>query len=301
LSATETQNQLIINSKVASIVQEVFGSFRTVLSLNGSNIEKKRFKAASQETHRYSIREGALYGIYAGWLTLITCIIYTIGFIFGSLLTTRKPDSINLTDILIIVAIFADNVQFYSLVSPCLQSISESKVAAAAVFKLIDEGSIEKINETEVWIEDTKSLSNIHCDIEFQNISFTFPSRKDIPVLCNLSFIARAGQTTALVGLSGSGKSTCLSLILRYYEPSSGRILIDGRPITEYNVKQLRQNFGVVNQEPILFGTSIYENIRLGKVDATRAEIEEAATQANAHHFIMRLSNVCIPCRFLRM
>ncbi|CAF3542706.1 unnamed protein product, partial [Rotaria socialis] len=220
------------------------------------------FKAASQETHRYSIREGALYGIYAGWLTLITCIIYTIGFIFGSLLTTRKPDSINLTDILIIVAIFADNVQFYSLVSPCLQSISESKVAAAAVFKLIDE---------------------------------------DIPVLCNLSFIARAGQTTALVGLSGSGKSTCLSLILRYYEPSSGRILIDGRPITEYNVKQLRQNFGVVNQEPILFGTSIYENIRLGKVDATRAEIEEAATQANAHHFIMRLSNVCIPCRFLRM
>ncbi|CAF4936481.1 unnamed protein product [Rotaria sp. Silwood1] len=113
-----------------------------------------------------------------------------------------------------------------------------------------------------------------------------YPSRKDTPVLRNLSLIARAGQTTALVG-----KSTCISLFLRYYEPSSGRITINGRPITNYNVQQLRQTIGVVNQEPILFGMSIYENIRFGKVNATREEIEQAAQDANAHHFIMRLPN----------
>ncbi|CAF5181114.1 unnamed protein product, partial [Rotaria sp. Silwood1] len=114
-----------------------------------------------------------------------------------------------------------------------------------------------------------------------------YPSREATPVLRNLSFIARAGQTTALVGSSGCGKSTCISLFLRYYEPSSGHISIDGRPITDYNVKQLRQNIGVVSQEPILFGMSIYENIRFGKVNATQAEIEQAAREANAHHFIM--------------
>ncbi|CAF1320387.1 unnamed protein product [Rotaria sp. Silwood1] len=113
-----------------------------------------------------------------------------------------------------------------------------------------------------------------------------YPSRKDTPVLRNLSLIARAGQTTALVG-----KSTCISLFLRYYEPSSGRITINGRPITNYNVQQLRQTIGVVNQEPILFGMSIYENIRFGKVNATREEIEQAARESNAHHFIMQLPN----------
>ncbi|CAM4849610.1 unnamed protein product, partial [Rotaria magnacalcarata] len=112
-----------------------------------------------------------------------------------------------------------------------------------------------------------------------------------VPILRNFSLIARAGQTTALVGSSGCGKSTCMSLFLRYYEPISGRITIDGRPITDYSIKQLRHNIGIVSQEPILFGLTIYENIRFGKLNATRAEIEQAAREANAHNFIMELAN----------
>ncbi|CAF4619274.1 unnamed protein product, partial [Rotaria sp. Silwood2] len=161
--------------------------------------------------------------------------------------------------------------------------------AAASVFRLIDEGNDASVNEIDVWKEDTEAIYNINGDIEFDNINFSYLSRKDVPVLRNLSLIARAGQTTALVGSSCSGKSACISLFLRYYEPSSGRIMIDGRPITDYNVKQLRQNIGVVSQEPILFGTSIYENIRFGKVNATQAEIEQATREANAHNFIMQL------------
>ncbi|CAF1486072.1 unnamed protein product, partial [Rotaria sordida] len=163
--------------------------------------------------------------------------------------------------------------------------------AASSVFQLIEEENDASVNETDVWKDDTKSIYNINGDIEFDNINFMYPSRKDTPVLRNLSLIARAGQTTALVGSSGSGKSTCISLFLRYYEPSAGRITIDGRPITDYNVQQLRQSIGVVSQESILFGMSIYENIRFGKVNATRAEIEQAAREANAHHFIMELPN----------
>ncbi|CAF1176944.1 unnamed protein product [Rotaria sordida] len=167
--------------------------------------------------------------------------------------------------------------------------MSEARGAAAAVFRLIDEGNDPGINEADVWKDDTESIYNINGDIEFDNIDFIYPSRKEAPVLHNLSLIARAGQRTALVGSSGCGKSTCLSLLLRYYEPSSGRITIDGRSITDYNVKQLRENIGAVSQEPILFDMSIYENIRFGKLNATQEEIEQAAREANAHHFIMQL------------
>ncbi|CAF4649621.1 unnamed protein product [Rotaria sp. Silwood1] len=150
-------------------------------------------------------------------------------------------------------------------------------------------GNDTSINEADVWKDDTESIYNITGDIEFDNVDFIYPSRKEAPVLRNLSLVARAGETTALVGSSGSGKSTCMSLFLRYFEPSSGRITIDGRPITDYNVKQLRENIGVVSQEPVLFDMSIYENIRFGKVNATKEEIEQAAREANAHHFIMQL------------
>ncbi|CAF5135231.1 unnamed protein product, partial [Rotaria sp. Silwood1] len=125
-------------------------------------------------------------------------------------------------------------------------------------------------------------------------VNFASPARPDVFVLRNLTLTICSGQTIALVGSSGSGKSTCISLLLRFYEPLSGCIAINNRSITDCNVKQLRQKIGVVSQEPILFATSIYENIRFGKENATKAEIEEAARQANAHDFIMQLPNVCI-------
>ncbi|CAF1395907.1 unnamed protein product [Rotaria sp. Silwood1] len=190
-----------------------------------------------------------------------------------------------------VVCSFARCLSLYSSFGLFFQSLSEARGAAEAVFQLIDEANETSINETDIWKEDTESIHNITGDIEFDNVNFIYPSRKEVSVLHNLSLIARAGQTTALVGSSGCGKSTCISLFLRYYKPSSGQITINGRPITDYNVKQLRQNIGVVSQEPILFDVSVYENIRFGKVNATRAEIEQAAQEANAHNFIMQLPN----------
>ncbi|CAF2112611.1 unnamed protein product [Rotaria magnacalcarata] len=170
-----------------------------------------------------------------------------------------------------------------------LFGLSEARGAAALVFRLIDEGKDESINEEEVWEDNTEFICNINSDIEFHNFNFHYPSRKDAPVLRNLSVIAHAGQTTALVGSRGCGKSTCISLFLRYYEPSSGELTIDGKPITDYNVQHLRENIGVVSQEPVLLGMTVYENIRFGKSNATQDEIEEAAREANAHNFIMQL------------
>ncbi|CAF3943339.1 unnamed protein product [Rotaria sp. Silwood1] len=199
--------------------------------------------------------------------------------------------SIRLKFLMQVISIFTQYLRFFSFIGPFFQSYSEARGAAAPAFRLIDEGNDASINETDVLKQDTESFYNINGDIKFDNVNFIYPSRKEVPVLHNLSLIARAGQTTALVGTSGSGKSTCISLFLRYYEPSCGQITIGDRPITDYTVKQLRKNIGVVSQEPILFGMSIYENIRFGKVNATRAEIEQAAREANAHNFIMQLPN----------
>ncbi|CAF1570642.1 unnamed protein product [Adineta steineri] len=189
---------------------------------------------------------------------------------------------------------FAQALGYLNSIGPFFQSVSEAQGAAISIFRLIDEVHDENLNEREILqenISDGKLISNINGDIEFDNVSFCYPSRENVTALNNLKLIARANQTTALVGSSGCGKSTCVSLLLRYYEPSSGRIMIDGQPITDHKIKQLRQNIGVVSQEPILFGISIYENIRFGKLNATRAEIEQAAEQANAHKFIMKLPN----------
>ncbi|CAF2650002.1 unnamed protein product [Rotaria sp. Silwood2] len=190
-----------------------------------------------------------------------------------------------------VVSTFTQCLLFFSFIGPYFQSFSEARGAASSVIRFIEEENDTRINETNEWKEDAKSFHRINGDIEFDNVNFKYPSRKDTSVLRNLSFVARAGQTTALVGSSGCGKSTCISLFLRYYEPSSGRIAINCRPITDYNVKHLRQNIGVVSQEPILFGMSIYDNIRFGVANATRGEIEQAAREANLHDFIMQLPN----------
>ncbi|AFY77270.1 ABC-type multidrug transport system, ATPase and permease component [Pleurocapsa sp. PCC 7327] len=123
--------------------------------------------------------------------------------------------------------------------------------------------------------------------VRFENVTFAYESGKAI--LQNISFEAQPGQKVAVVGASGGGKSTLISLILRLYDPNSGRILIDGQDLGEYTLDSLRQQIGVVLQESILFAASIRENIAYGKLGATDAEIEQAAKIANAHDFIMNL------------
>jgi ABC-type multidrug transport system fused ATPase/permease subunit len=122
--------------------------------------------------------------------------------------------------------------------------------------------------------------------VEFSNVSFTYPSRKDVVVLKNISLSVKSGEQVALVGPSGSGKSTVTSLLLRFYEPDSGTITIDGRDIRDYDLTELRSNMAIVPQEVLLFGGTIRENIEYGKPGAGEDEIIRAAEQANAMEFI---------------
>jgi ABC-type multidrug transport system fused ATPase/permease subunit len=131
-----------------------------------------------------------------------------------------------------------------------------------------------------------ESLPRLRGEVRFENAHFTYPSREGVEVLHGITFAAAPGQKIALVGPSGAGKSTIISLLLRLYDPSSGRILIDGRDAREYPLSALRAQMAIVPQEVLLFGGSIAENIAYGKPGASREEIEQAARQANAHEFI---------------
>nr|CAD7429696.1 unnamed protein product [Timema monikensis] len=168
--------------------------------------------------------------------------------------------------------------------SPYFETFSISKGAAAKVFSLID-----RISPINSMSPDGKHPSSINGSIEFKNIHFKYPSRPDVKVLQGMNLTINPGETVALVGSSGCGKSTCVQLIQRFYDPIHGSISLDGENIKNLNVAWLRSNIGVVGQEPILFQTTIAENIRFGNEQASMDEIIHSAKEANAHDFVSKL------------
>ena len=157
-------------------------------------------------------------------------------------------------------------------------------------------GATERVRELlkeSPEIDACAAVSNVSAPrfrgaVRFDDVSFHYPSRKEIPVLQGLTIEAAAGENIALVGASGAGKSTIVSLLLRFYEPDSGRILIDGQPATDFSLAYLRANLAIVPQEVLLLGGSIEENIRYGKPNATLEEIVAASRLAACHDFIER-------------
>ena len=147
---------------------------------------------------------------------------------------------------------------------------------------------LRETGEVEALLGPTppSTLPRLRGDVVFENVHFTYPSRTGVEVLQAINLAAISGQRIALVGPSGAGKSTLISLLLRLYEPSGGRLLIDGRNARDYRLTELRGQMSMVPQEVLLFGGSIAENIAYGKPGASAAEIEAAARQANAHEFI---------------
>ena len=136
---------------------------------------------------------------------------------------------------------------------------------------------------------DARDIGRSSGTVVFENVSFTYKGRED--TLKNVSFEAPASRVVAVVGPTGAGKTTLVSLIPRFYDPVGGRILLDGRDIREYRIQSLRAQVSLVLQEPLLFAGTIGENIRYGRLDATQAEIEDAARNANAHDFVAALPN----------
>lgn len=156
--------------------------------------------------------------------------------------------------------------------------------AATRIFKTID-----RIPIIDTENAKGKALAHVRGEIEFKDVDFSYPSRPRTLILKGFSLRVKAGKTVGLVGGSGSGKSTIISLLERFYDPIKGDILLDGYKIKKLQLKWLRSQMGLVNQEPVLFATSIKENILFGKEGATMGMVEAAAKAANAHDFIIKL------------
>lgn len=137
-----------------------------------------------------------------------------------------------------------------------------------------------------------KILDDIHGDIELRDVHFSYPTRPDEQIFSGFSLSIPKGTTAALVGHSGSGKSTVISLIERFYDPQVGEVLIDGINLKDFQLKWIREKIGLVSQEPVLFSASIKDNIAYGKSGATREEIRAAVELANAAKFIDKLPKV---------
>ncbi|XP_048566622.1 ABC transporter B family member 20-like [Triticum urartu] len=162
--------------------------------------------------------------------------------------------------------------------------ILKRRKSLTSVFEIIDR--VPKIDP-----DDASGLKppNVYGSIEFRSIDFCYPTRPEMMVLSNFSLKVNGGQTIAVVGVSGSGKSTIISLIERFYDPTAGQVLLDGRDLKLFNVRWLRSHMGLVPQDPVIFSTTIRENIIYARHNATESEMKEAARIANAHHFISSL------------
>lgn len=167
---------------------------------------------------------------------------------------------------------------------PNLSFIVEASTAATKIFKMID-----RVPAIDSHDDRGKVLSYVHGEIEFKEVYFSYPSRMETPILRGFNLKVKPGNTVGLVGGSGSGKSTIVSLLERFYDPIKGDILLDGYRIKNLKLKWLRSQMGLVNQEPILFAMSIKENISFGKENASMEQIVDAAKAANAHDFIIKL------------
>lgn len=169
---------------------------------------------------------------------------------------------------------------------PNLSFIAEALAASTRMSGMI-------LRKPEIDSEDSKGriLENVEGNIEFKEVYFSYPSRPDTIILDGLNLKVISGKTVGLVGGSGSGKSTIIALLERFYDPSKGDIFLDGHKIKKLQLKWLRSQMGFVNQEPVLFATSIKENILFGNEEASMELVITAAEAANAHEFIEQLPN----------
>lgn len=260
------------------VVEETMQGISIVKAFANEWYEIERYTTKIKEVVKVAIKGGQLRGYFASFI--IICLFGTIVAVvwYGVQLSIAGEITVGelFTFILYSSYVGASSGGIAELYAQMQKAIG----ATERVFELLEEIP-EKINSTEI-----QNFPKIKGDVSFENVAFTYPSRKEIQVLKEVSFTALSGQKIAIVGPSGAGKSTIASLLLRFYDTTGGSISIDNKNMLEYDLEALRGNMSIVPQDVILFGGTIKENIAYGKPNATDEEIMLAAKQANALQFI---------------
>ncbi len=265
--------------KIASKLHEILNSIQVVQAFGRERYEERRFETQSEATLSESIRTARLEAASSRAVDIVSAIGMFALLVFGSL--QALDGKITPGSVLVFAAYMNSlNVPIRTL----------AKLSAKISRSMVSAGRIAEVLEVQPEIEDKTDAieaKNLRGDICFQNVSFDYGDGRKI--LKNINFQIPAGKKVALLGMSGAGKSTIISLILRFYDSCAGGILIDGANIKDYKRESLRGEIGIVLQDTILFGASIRENIAYGKENATEDEIIFAAKSAHAHEFITKL------------
>ncbi|XP_058038723.1 ATP-binding cassette sub-family B member 5 [Ahaetulla prasina] len=279
-----TAKELLAYAKAGSVAEEILTAIRTVIAFNGQKKAIARYDKNLEEAQSIGTKKTITTNISTGVSQFLIYGCYALAFWYGTKLTVDEKDTYDIGTVLIVF--FSVLIGAFALgqASPKLENVANARGAAYQVFKIIRKPRLIDSSSTEGF-----KLDKLRGEIEFKNIYFSYPSRPNIQILRGLNLKIQPGQTIALVGSSGCGKSTTIQLLQRFYDPPQGQIIIDGHDIRTLNLKWMRENIGIVSQEPVLFATTIAGNIRYGREDITDAEIEQAAKEANAYDFITKL------------
>jgi ATP-binding cassette subfamily B (MDR/TAP) protein 1 len=274
-----------------TVAEEVISSIRNATAFGTQDKLAKQYEVHLRTAERWGMRLQMALGVMVGGMFGIMFLNYGLGFWMGSRYLVEGK--VNVGQVLtILMAILIGSFSLGN-VAPNGQAFTNAVAAAAKIFSTIDRVSPVDPTSDEGIIPD-----HAEGEIEFRNVKHIYPSRPEVTVMQDVSLSIPAGKTTALVGPSGSGKSTVVGLVERFYLPVGGSVFLDGRDIQTLNLRWLRQQISLVQQEPVLFGTTIYKNIRHGLIgtrfenepeERIRELIENAAKMANAHEFIMSL------------
>ncbi|WP_433763814.1 ABC transporter ATP-binding protein [Flavobacterium ginsenosidimutans] len=262
------------------IVEETLQGISNVKAFANEWYEIQRYKNKIREIVKIAIKGGQYRGYFASFiiLCLFGCVVAVVWY---GITLTIKGEVEGVGDLISFVLYTTFIGASFGGIAEMYAQIQKAVGATERVFELLEE-TPEEINAK----PRLTAVEKIKGNVAFKNVAFSYPSRKEVQVLKDVNFNAEFGQKIAIVGPSGAGKSTISSLLLRFYDITSGEILVDGKSIHNYDLEELRGNMSIVPQDVILFGGTIRENIAYGNPNATEEEIINAAKQANAFNFV---------------
>ncbi|KAL2475097.1 ABC transporter B family member 9 [Abeliophyllum distichum] len=269
-------------AEAGNVVEQTVGAIRTVASFTGEKKAAEKYDSKLQIAYASTVQQGLASGIGLGTVLLIVFCTYGLAIWYGSKLIIEKGYSGGKV-INVMMAIMTGGISL-GQTSPCVNAFAAGQAAAFKMFEAIErKPKIDAYDDSGIVLEDIKG------EIELKDVYFTYPARPEVQIFSGFTLHVLSGETAALVGQSGSGKSTVISLLERFYDPEAGEVIIDGVNLKKFKLKWIRGKMGLVSQEPILFATTLKENILYGKEDASDEEIRTALELANAAKFIDKL------------
>ncbi|RVW47429.1 ABC transporter B family member 9 [Vitis vinifera] len=269
-------------AEAGAVVEETVGAIRTVASFTGEKHAIENYNKKLKVAYTSTVQQGLASGFAVGAVVVIVFSSYGLAIWYGSKLIIEEGyNGGTVVNVLLSLMVGGSSL---GQASPCLSAFTAGQAAAYKMFE-----TIKRKPKIDTYDTSGIVLEEIRGEIELKDVYFKYPSRPDVQIFGGFSLHIPSRTTAALVGQSGSGKSTVISLLERFYDPEAGEVLIDGVNLKKLNIRSIREKIGLVSQEPILFAGTIKENISYGKKDATNEEIRAAIELSNSARFINKL------------